>query len=169
MAVLGPWNIAASEPQGLVAGSNHLVSLWHGALVSALEDTRGLWESMRIRGWEVRLRSSLGPQSCSCPPDCRCSPLGAVSSQCRENSTCVCRPGFTGYKCDHCQDNFFLAEGDTGCRECPACYALVKEGVSCYAETPHLQVRFTPPGNTSSMLWTRSCLLIHRPQALRAH
>lgn len=42
----------------------------------------------------------------------------------------MCRPGFTGYKCDHCQDNFFLAEGDTGCRECPACYALVKEGAT---------------------------------------
>ncbi|EGW03544.1 Laminin subunit gamma-3, partial [Cricetulus griseus] len=59
--------------------------------------------------------------------DCRCSPLGAVSSQCHENSTCVCRPGFVGYKCDRCQDNFFLLDGDTGCQECPTCYALVKE------------------------------------------
>ncbi|GAB1286215.1 Laminin subunit gamma-3 [Apodemus speciosus] len=59
--------------------------------------------------------------------DCRCSPLGAASSQCHENSTCVCRPGFVGYKCDRCQDSFFLAEGDTGCQECPTCYSLVKE------------------------------------------
>lgn len=73
----------------------------------------------------------LGPHSC-CPPDCRCSPLGAASPQCHENSTCVCRPGFVGYKCDRCQDNFFLVDGDTGCQECPTCYALVKEEVSCY-------------------------------------
>lgn len=59
--------------------------------------------------------------------DCRCSPLGAASPQCHENSTCVCRPGFVGYKCDRCQDNFFLVDGDTGCQECPTCYALVKE------------------------------------------
>ncbi|XP_052580641.1 laminin subunit gamma-3 isoform X1 [Peromyscus californicus insignis] len=59
--------------------------------------------------------------------DCRCSPLGAASPQCHENSTCVCRPGFVGYKCDHCQDNFFLGDGDTGCQECPTCYALVRE------------------------------------------
>lgn len=59
--------------------------------------------------------------------DCRCSPLGAASPQCHENSTCVCRPGFVGYKCDRCQDNFFLGDGDTGCQECPTCYALVRE------------------------------------------
>ena len=61
--------------------------------------------------------------------------MGAASSQCHENSTCVCRPGFVGYKCDRCQDNFFLADGDTGCQECPTCYALVKEEVSCQAQT----------------------------------
>lgn len=62
--------------------------------------------------------------------DCRCSPLGAASPQCHENSTCVCRPGFVGYKCDRCQDNFFLGDGNTGCQECPTCYALVREEVS---------------------------------------
>ena len=35
-----------------------------------------------------------------------------------------------GYKCDHCQDNFFLTASGTQCQECPSCYALVKEGVS---------------------------------------
>lgn len=38
-----------------------------------------------------------------------------------------------GYKCDRCQDNFFLVDGDTGCQECPTCYGLVKEEVNCYA------------------------------------
>ena len=64
------------------------------------------------------------------PPDCRCSPLGATSPQCHENSTCVCRPGFVGYKCDRCQDNFFLTASGRQCQECPSCYALVKEEVS---------------------------------------
>ncbi|KAL4689686.1 hypothetical protein H8959_012477, partial [Pygathrix nigripes] len=58
---------------------------------------------------------------------CRCSPLGAASAQCHENGTCVCRPGFEGYKCDRCHDNFFLTADGTQCRECPSCYALVKE------------------------------------------
>ncbi|XP_042536810.1 laminin subunit gamma-3 [Dipodomys spectabilis] len=61
---------------------------------------------------------------------CRCSPLGAASAQCHENSTCVCRPGFVGYKCDRCQSNFFLAADGSHCQECPACYALVEEGVA---------------------------------------
>ena len=64
------------------------------------------------------------------PPDCRCSPLGATLPQCHENSTCVCRPGFVGYKCDRCQDNFFLTASGRQCQECPSCYALVKEEVS---------------------------------------
>ncbi|XP_012876743.1 PREDICTED: laminin subunit gamma-3 [Dipodomys ordii] len=61
---------------------------------------------------------------------CRCSPLGAASAQCHENSTCVCRPGFAGYKCDRCQSNFFLTADGSHCQECPACYALVEEGVA---------------------------------------
>ncbi|KAM4876487.1 laminin subunit gamma-3 [Thomomys bottae] len=61
---------------------------------------------------------------------CRCSPLGSASAQCHENSTCVCRPGFVGYKCDHCRSNFFLTAGGSHCQECPACYALVQEGVA---------------------------------------
>lgn len=35
-----------------------------------------------------------------------------------------------GYKCDRCQDNFFLTAGGTQCQECPTCYTLVKEEVS---------------------------------------
>lgn len=81
----------------------------------------------------MSLGASSGPHSWLCPPDCRCSPLGAASPQCHENSTCVCRPGFVGYKCDRCQDNFFLVDGDAGCQECPTCYTLVKEEVNCYA------------------------------------
>lgn len=75
-----------------------------------------------------------GHQGAQChlhtPPDCRCSPLGATSPQCHENSTCVCKPGFVGYKCDRCQNNFFLTASGTQCQECPPCYALVKEEVS---------------------------------------
>lgn len=64
------------------------------------------------------------------PPACRCSPLGAVSAQCHENSTCTCRPGFVGYKCDRCRDNFFLTADGTQCQECPSCYGLVRDEVS---------------------------------------
>ncbi|XP_075762037.1 laminin subunit gamma-3 isoform X1 [Pelodiscus sinensis] len=58
---------------------------------------------------------------------CNCSLLGAVTPQCRENSTCVCRRGFVGYKCDQCEVNFFYAPERSLCQECPLCYALVKE------------------------------------------
>lgn len=64
------------------------------------------------------------------PTACRCSPLGSASPQCHENSTCVCRPGFVGYKCDRCQDNFFLTADRARCQECPSCYSLVKAEVS---------------------------------------
>lgn len=60
--------------------------------------------------------------------------MGSSSAQCHENGTCVCRPGFVGYKCDRCQENFFLAADGTRCEECPTCYALVKGEVS--APTP---------------------------------
>uniref|UniRef100_I3MHP0 Laminin subunit gamma-3 n=1 Tax=Ictidomys tridecemlineatus TaxID=43179 RepID=I3MHP0_ICTTR len=63
-------------------------------------------------------------------PSCRCSPVGSSSAQCHENSTCVCRPGFVGYKCDRCQENFFLTADSTRCEECPTCYALVKGEVA---------------------------------------
>jgi Lutheran blood group glycoprotein len=84
---------------------------------------------------ERRSQSGVGHQvpSTTVPPACRCSPLGAVSAQCHENSTCVCRPGFVGYKCDRCHDNFFLTADSTHCQECPTCYTLVKEQVSCPA------------------------------------
>lgn len=75
------------------------------------------------------------------PSACRCSPLGAASAQCHKNGTCVCKPGFVGYKCDRCQDNFFLTAGGTRCEECPSCYALVKEEVS----PPDLPSLHTPP------------------------
>ncbi|XP_067164993.1 laminin subunit gamma-3 [Apteryx mantelli] len=58
---------------------------------------------------------------------CNCSPLGSVTPQCHENSTCVCRPGFVGYKCDRCQANFFPDPPSSRCRQCPACYGLVRD------------------------------------------
>lgn len=67
---------------------------------------------------------------CTAPPACRCSPSGAAEAQCHKNGTCVCRPGFVGYKCDRCRENFFLTAGGTHCQECPSCYGLVKEEVS---------------------------------------
>lgn len=101
--------------------------------------------------------------SCSPPtPACRCSSLGSASAQCHENSTCVCKPGFVGYKCDRCQDNFFLTAGGAQCQECPSCYGLVKEEVSPPAQappTPHpgpAQAHSTfsaSPASTSSVLW----------------
>lgn len=111
---------------------------------------------------------------CPGPPACRCSPLGAASAQCHENSTCVCRPGFVGYKCDHCQDNFFPTAGGTYCQQCPSCYTLVKEEVSpplprsapplfiahpqevpalCWAPgNAHLSTDLQPPGATGHLL-----------------
>lgn len=103
------------------------------------------------------------------PPACRCSPLGAASAQCHENSTCVCRPGFVGYKCDLCQDNFFLTAGGTHCQECPSCYALVKKEVSppiqALPRAAPPSVHFTPPMSTSSVLGTGKCPLTHSSQA----
>ncbi|NXD14714.1 LAMC3 protein, partial [Nothocercus nigrocapillus] len=58
---------------------------------------------------------------------CSCSPLGSATQQCHENSTCVCRPGFEGYKCDRCQANFFLDAPSASCRQCPACYGLLRD------------------------------------------
>ncbi|NWI11131.1 LAMC3 protein, partial [Crypturellus soui] len=58
---------------------------------------------------------------------CNCSPLGSATQQCHENSTCVCRPGFVGYKCDRCQANFFLDAPSASCRQCPACYGLLRD------------------------------------------
>ncbi|POI28520.1 hypothetical protein CIB84_007730 [Bambusicola thoracicus] len=63
-----------------------------------------------------------------CAP-CNCSPLGSTSAQCHENSTCLCRPGFVGYKCDRCQANFFPDPPSSSCQPCPTCYGLVKDGV----------------------------------------
>ncbi|OXB73512.1 UNVERIFIED_CONTAM: hypothetical protein H355_012479 [Colinus virginianus] len=62
-----------------------------------------------------------------CAP-CNCSPLGSTSAQCHENSTCPCRPGFVGYKCDRCQANFFPDPPSSSCQPCPSCYGLVKDG-----------------------------------------
>ncbi|OXB69100.1 hypothetical protein ASZ78_009576 [Callipepla squamata] len=59
---------------------------------------------------------------------CNCSPLGSTSAQCHENSTCPCRPGFVGYKCDRCQANFFPDPPSSSCQPCPSCYGLVKDG-----------------------------------------
>ena len=89
----------------------------------------------RVQGtWGFQCGVAIRAPSAVCPgpppPACRCSPLGAASAQCHENSTCVCKPGFVGYKCDLCQDNFFLTAGGTNCQECPSCYALVKKEVS---------------------------------------
>ncbi|XP_025905366.1 laminin subunit gamma-3 [Nothoprocta perdicaria] len=58
---------------------------------------------------------------------CNCSPLGSATPQCHENSTCVCRPGFVGHKCDRCQANFFLDPPSSSCRQCPACYGLLRD------------------------------------------
>lgn len=98
------------------------------------------WPGVRLQGtW--RSQSGVGVPSTPVPSACRCSPLGAASAQCHKNGTCVCKPGFVGYKCDRCQDNFFLTAGGTRCEECPSCYALVKEEVS----PPYLPSPHTPP------------------------
>ena len=95
----------------------------------------------------------MGVPSTPVPSACRCSPLGAASAQCHKNGTCVCKPGFMGYKCDRCQDNFFLTAGGTRCQECPSCYALVKEEVSppylpsLHTHTPSAHVLCWAPGN----------------------
>ncbi|XP_062446944.1 laminin subunit gamma-3 [Rhea pennata] len=58
---------------------------------------------------------------------CNCSPLGSVTPRCHENGTCVCRPGFVGRKCDQCEANSFPDPPSSGCRECPACYGLLRD------------------------------------------
>lgn len=108
---------------------------------------------VRLQGLGLRCGWLSGHSAPSaCPPHphpaaCRCSPLGSASPQCHENSTCVCRPGFVGYKCDRCQDNFFLTADRARCQECPSCYTLVKAEVS--------------PPTSSSGPGTGNCPLVH--------
>ncbi|ETE68256.1 Laminin subunit gamma-3, partial [Ophiophagus hannah] len=58
---------------------------------------------------------------------CNCSQIGSVSLQCHDNSTCVCKKGFVGNKCDRCDVNYFFDLESKQCQECPLCYSLVKE------------------------------------------
>ncbi|XP_064379837.1 laminin subunit gamma-3 [Dromaius novaehollandiae] len=58
---------------------------------------------------------------------CSCSALGSATPQCREDGACVCRPGFVGRECERCRANFFLDPPSSRCRECPACYGLVRD------------------------------------------
>lgn len=55
----------------------------------------------------------------------------------------MCKPGFVGYKCDRCRDNFFLTAGGAQCQECPTCYALVQGEVSPPRPGP-LRLSFVP-------------------------
>ncbi|XP_068771115.1 laminin subunit gamma-3 [Struthio camelus] len=78
---------------------------------------------------------------------CNCSPLGSLTLQCHENSTCLCRPGFVGYKCDRCQANFFPEAPSSRCRECPACYGLVRdEADRLKATLQEMEERLQKPG-----------------------
>lgn len=36
-----------------------------------------------------------------------------------------------GNRCDQCEENYFYNRSWPGCQECPACYRLVKDKVSC--------------------------------------
>ncbi|KAJ3605897.1 hypothetical protein NHX12_027940, partial [Muraenolepis orangiensis] len=58
---------------------------------------------------------------------CNCDPMGSVSIECRGNGTCLCRHGFTAYKCDKCQLNFYHNRATHHCQECPTCYGLVRD------------------------------------------
>uniref|UniRef100_A0A8C9W7T3 Laminin, gamma 3 n=1 Tax=Scleropages formosus TaxID=113540 RepID=A0A8C9W7T3_SCLFO len=60
---------------------------------------------------------------------CNCDPMGSVTMQCHQNGTCPCREGFTGYKCDKCELNYFHNRATHQCEECPVCYGLVKDQV----------------------------------------
>uniref|UniRef100_A0A8C4QKG3 Laminin subunit gamma-3 n=1 Tax=Eptatretus burgeri TaxID=7764 RepID=A0A8C4QKG3_EPTBU len=55
-------------------------------------------------------------ESSRCLP-CNCSPIGSVSEQCNEEGKCVCRPGVTGNRCNHCQSGFHSLD-QAGCRPC---------------------------------------------------
>lgn len=128
---------------------------------------------VRLQGQGLRCGWLSGRSAPSaCPPllhppaACRCSPLGSASPQCHENSTCVCRPGFVGYKCDRCQDNFFLTADRARCQECPSCYALVKAEVSPPRPGPPTSCSSQPapaPG------WALNCPLIHSSQGFQGH
>lgn len=88
-------------------------------------------------------------------PACNCSQLGSASLQCHENSTCLCKSGFVGYKCDQCAVNYYFDLKSSQCKQCPICYSLVKEEVvslptllrllswiSQLVDQPFSQVRF---------------------------
>ncbi|KAL7980882.1 hypothetical protein Chor_002036 [Crotalus horridus] len=68
---------------------------------------------------------------------CNCSQIGSVSLHCHDNSTCGCKKGFVGSKCDHCDVNYFFDLESKQCQECPLCYSLVKE------ETDRLKDKLT--------------------------
>ncbi|XP_051906157.1 laminin subunit gamma-3 [Hippocampus zosterae] len=57
---------------------------------------------------------------------CDCDPMGAASMQCDGEGACRCRPGFGGPRCDKCRPNHFYERGTHQCRECPACYGLLR-------------------------------------------
>ncbi|XP_006143943.1 laminin subunit gamma-2 isoform X1 [Tupaia chinensis] len=46
---------------------------------------------------------------------CNCNPMGSVPVECRSDGSCVCKPGFGGFNCEH-----------AALTNCPACYNQVK-------------------------------------------
>jgi coxsackievirus/adenovirus receptor len=43
--------------------------------------------------------------------------LGSRSLQCNSEGRCQCKPGVTGEKCDHCEDNYYDFSNQ-GCKPC---------------------------------------------------
>ncbi|KAL8174639.1 UNVERIFIED_CONTAM: hypothetical protein K2H54_050357 [Gekko kuhli] len=115
----GPSTATVTHSQGNVSADQ----VWKGCHVTGARRDSSVSPS---RDAEVLLDPSLAvPSANLCA--CNCSHLGSVSHQCHENSTCVCKRGFVGYKCDQCEENYFFDPESSQCEECPICYSLVKE------------------------------------------
>uniref|UniRef100_A0A8C5EZ66 Laminin subunit gamma-1 n=1 Tax=Gopherus evgoodei TaxID=1825980 RepID=A0A8C5EZ66_9SAUR len=58
---------------------------------------------------------------------CDCHPLGSTDGHCDiHTGQCECQPGITGQRCERCEVNHF-GFGPEGCKQCPACYRLVRD------------------------------------------
>lgn len=56
-----------------------------------------------------------------------------------------------GKRCDQCEENYFYNRSWPGCQECPACYRLVKDKVSCRRAHIHSFIQKTLNGHLRAL------------------